>query len=771
MIGTLYALNTAGSILGSLLGGLVLLPALQIQNTLKATALLYTVPGVALFLLSPSRRGGKERLVAGVLAAGAVGLLFLPAWDPLQMNLGAYLMRQGEPLRAAREGRWSEAIPRPPGKKALFHREGATATVAVFEDPDGLSLIIGGKPDASSTEDMSTQVLSPLVPELLHEAGPREVLVIGMGSGVSLGAALAPSTVQRVDLVELSPEVIEASAYFARFNGLRYEERGGRTWLAEPRVELIFNDGRNHLALTSRRYDVIASEPSNPWIAGIGNLFTAEAFATCRRALNPGGIMCQWLQRYEIGEREFKSVLATFAREFPHAQLWCVLPGSDYLLIGSDQPLRVDLARLKARQAEPRVVSYLRTGSFDEPTVCFDQPEDFLACFVADGERVREITRDVKEFHTDDNLLLEFAAPKLLIPGAAYFEMAPWRVSPERILEMDGLEPAARREFLRQLDLAVAGRHGFDQHRDALGIPEESCAAAVTLCPRQPWAVSEGLRLGLDRRPPWKGPPPKADPEAEVERLERLGVSAAKGEMARAYVARALARIEKGQLAGAAGDLDRAEAWAPELPEAALGRMKWARARGDLDGVLKAAARKSATKIPPSEFTLELARASWELGKPDIALGTLAKLLDSPSARMRAQAAPLWALRGEILSRAGDVEGLRAAAEALRIRLALDPLSAGSYMDLSEAQLRLGAALAKAEQKAQAREAQRQARWNAHAACVFAEQSAAARVLVARAWLALGEREAARAVSEEARRLGGEGFALPPELEALRGRQ
>jgi spermidine synthase len=767
MIGTLYALNTAGSILGSLLGGLVLLPALQIQNTLKATALLYTVPGVALFLLSPSRRGGKERLVAGVLAAGAVGLLFLPAWDPLQMNLGAYLLRQSEPLRAAREGRWSEAIPRPLGDKVLFYREGATATVAVLEHADGLSLVIGGKPDASSSDDMSTQVGLTLMPELLHEAGPREVLVIGMGSGVSLGAALAPPTVQRVDLVEISPEVIEASACFARFSGLRYEERGGRTWLAEPKIEVILNDGRNHLALTSRRYDVIASEPSNPWIAGIGNLFTAEAFAACHGALRPGGLMCQWLHRYGMGEREFKSVLATFAREFPHAQLWCVLPGSDYLLIGSDQPLRVDLARLKARLAEPRASVYLRK-------VCFDQPEDFLACFMADADRVREITRDVRELHTDDNLRLEFAAPKTLLPGAAHFEIAPWRVSPERILEMDGLEPAARHEFLRRLDLAVAGRHGFDQLRDLLGLAEEGCAAAMALCPRQPWALVEGLRLNLHRRPGGKEPPAEDDPEGEVERLEREAASAAKDEpalprrLARAYARRALARIEKGQWEEAARDLEQAEARTPDLAEAALGRMKCARARGDLDAVLKAAAKANAAGVPPDEVAFEIARTFQAAGKADAALGTLAKLLDTPSGRRRPEAAPLWALRAEVLARAGDVEGLRGAAEALQVRAALEPLSAGSYLDLCQAQLRLGEALVRVRLEPEALEAWRQARRNAHAACVFADKSASARVLLARAWLALGEREAARAATDEARRLGGEGFTLPRELETLR---
>jgi spermidine synthase len=283
-VGDLYALNTAGSILGSLLGGLLLLPALQIQRTLQVTALLYTLPGVILFLLAPAAKSPRARAVTGVLAVLALGLGVLPRWDPLRMSSGAYLLRQHGVVEAARQGRLREAVPEPHGREVLFYHEGRTATVAVFRNPSGLSLVIGGKPDATSYHDMSTQVLLTLLPELLHPGAPGEVLIIGMGSGVSIGAALAPQGVQRVDLVEISPEVIEASAHFAPYSGLHYEERQGRPWLAEPRVEVLINDGRNHLALTSRRYDIISSEPSNPWLAGIGNRFTQEAFTACRRA-------------------------------------------------------------------------------------------------------------------------------------------------------------------------------------------------------------------------------------------------------------------------------------------------------------------------------------------------------------------------------------------------------------------------------------------------------------------------------------------------------
>src|SRR5207237_112708 len=137
------------------------------------------------------------------------------------------------------------------------------------------------------------------------------------------------------DVIEISREVIEASAYFGREN---------QDVLRQPGVNLIAGDGRSHLLLTTRRYDVIVSEPSNPWMAGIAPLFTREFFEAARARLKPDGVICQWAHAYDISDRDLRSIVRTFGSVFPRATIWLVGDG-DVLLVGAndgDMRSRVD---------------------------------------------------------------------------------------------------------------------------------------------------------------------------------------------------------------------------------------------------------------------------------------------------------------------------------------------------------------------------------------------------------------------------------------------
>lgn len=147
---------------------------------------------------------------------------------------------------------------------------------------------------------------------------------MGVGSGVTVGAALT-HPVPRVDVLELSPEVVEASAFF---------EAENQHALADPRTRLIVGDGRSHLLLTRQRYDVIISEPSNPWIAGVAALFTREFFAEARECLRPGGVVCQWANAYHLGEGDLRSIAATFSDAFPDATAW-LIGEHDVLFVGT----------------------------------------------------------------------------------------------------------------------------------------------------------------------------------------------------------------------------------------------------------------------------------------------------------------------------------------------------------------------------------------------------------------------------------------------------
>src|SRR5262249_28607711 len=184
--------------------------------------------------------------------------------------------------------------------------------------------------DASTRVDMPNQVLLGHLPLLFHPR-PRDVLVVGLGSGVTAGSAL-DYAVERVTVVELESAVVRASRFFEPLN---------QRPLADPRTRLLINDARSVLALSREQFDVIISEPSNPWLGGVASLFTAEFFGLGRARLRPGGIFAQWLQLYQLTPKMVRSVLATFQAVFPYTVVFRTSIG-DTVLVGSQTPLRID---------------------------------------------------------------------------------------------------------------------------------------------------------------------------------------------------------------------------------------------------------------------------------------------------------------------------------------------------------------------------------------------------------------------------------------------
>ena len=668
LVGGLYSINTIGSILGSLIGGLVLLPALGIRNCLVVCALLYTIPGLLLFWKSFARTVVNQRLACGTLAAvPLLAVVILPKWDPLLMNSGAYLMRWGPDVKAVREGRPMDiTLTKLSTDEEVWTREGAAATVAVQKNKSGLTLKIGGKPDAGSYLDMSTQVALPLVPELLHSGPPEDVLIVGMGSGVSLGVAVTFPGVKHVDIVEISPDVVLASYFFREFNHLTYEtptHAGQPGWLNTPNIEVIVNDGRNHLLLTSRRYDVIASEPSNPWVAGIGNLFTKEAFELYRARLKPGGILCQWLHEYGMGQKEFKSVLRTYTEVFPHVQLWCCLPGSDYLLLGSDQPLRFRLAEVEKLLQHPGVKPHVAP-------VSFDHPEEVLACFLDDTEALKHIAKD-SPVHTDDNMLLEFAAPRTLYE-ASTLQAFLWRVSPDSLIDFAGYDKAAQRDFIRKLDRTVMARDIFETYKLQLleQFPKgpDLLSATLELDPLHFWAKerlpseSQNPRFtpsSLEQEYAAALPGYIADPASQKELLETLN---------------ALARLRFGfgRYEQAGADAERALLITPKDTSllALAARIKLA--QRDPAGALVLYKRAVEAGLAEPELTALGAEIDAQGGRALDAVAALEALLKAPGSLNDEQVGALSGQYGELLQSLRRDEAGR---QALNRALDLAPAS------------------------------------------------------------------------------------------------
>jgi spermidine synthase len=221
--------------------------------------------------------------------------------------------------------------------------------------------------------------------------------VIGLGSGMTLGA-VEKHPVKAVDVVEIEAAVVEASQYFREFTG---------DVLNDPRVNLIVADGRNHLALTSRQYDVIISEPSNPWVSGMANLFTREYFELAKQRLREGGLMCQWVHAYSMSSMDFKTIVRTFQAVFPHVTLWEASFGGDYLLIGSPREVNIDPRTLTDRLGDERLRADLGRMKTRDPVA-------LMTKLIMTEEAIPGYTKGAP-LHTDDNALLEYSAPKALL--------------------------------------------------------------------------------------------------------------------------------------------------------------------------------------------------------------------------------------------------------------------------------------------------------------------------------------------------------------------
>jgi hypothetical protein len=240
---------------------------------------------------------------------------------------------------------------------------------------------------------MPTQVALGQIPILLSPT-PERVLIVGLGGGVTMASATTHERVRAIDVLEISEGVIEgARIHFGPFTHGAFDD---------PRVRILRNDGRNHLLLSPETYDVIISEPSNPWLAGIASLFTEEYFTLARSRLRPGGVYAQWLQAYGMSPRDFLLVVRTLARVFPSVTIWQA-QFNDFLLIAGDERPPIPLDSLASRVLEPEVYA-------DLESIGLEHPARILGSCLADDRSLRSWAGP-GPINTDGNGLLEFSAP------------------------------------------------------------------------------------------------------------------------------------------------------------------------------------------------------------------------------------------------------------------------------------------------------------------------------------------------------------------------
>jgi spermidine synthase len=393
-VGRVYTVNTIGTIAGALLTGFFLIPWLGAQTAMVVGAAGNALLGAALlFASAPVQFARRLALVIPIVLLFAAGTGFLPRWDEKLMAGGVSIYAQRFISDADPAGRFRQEAA---SRQLLFYREGINSTVVVERSERNTSLKIDGKVDASNGGDMMTQLMLGHLPLLLHSA-PERVLVIGLGSGVTAGAVAQHPAVRQIEVVEIEPAVAAASQFFSREN---------RGVLRDPRLRLVIADARNYLLAGTARYDVVISEPSNPWMAGVGNLFSLEFYRLVRERLAEGGMIVQWVHGYSLFPGELKMIVNTFRQLFPHSTLWRTIRG-DYLLVGTASTLSIDYPLLERRIAESP------TAREDLASLGLASPLDLLALFDLDDAALARFSEGVPH-NTDDRPLLEFAAPLAL---------------------------------------------------------------------------------------------------------------------------------------------------------------------------------------------------------------------------------------------------------------------------------------------------------------------------------------------------------------------
>lgn len=399
--GTAYAVNTLGSAAGPWLASFFLVPLLGLPGALAALALFSLALGC--WAMGLEKEGPFRTIMPWAMAGAAALWMYAPLPGPADLHHGVSVYARDMIAKGA-DG--AQSWRRYNGdRKLLFSEDGARASVSVWGQERGrTSLVIDGKVDASDgSVDMPTQLLLGHLPLLASSAGERggEALVIGLGSGVTV-AALARHPLVGITAVEIEPAVVRAARFFEHVN------RGA---LKDPRVALVTDDARRHLRQSRRLYDVIVSEPSNPWIAGMSHLFTAEFYALARKRLAPGGVFCQWFHLYGMTPEALRSGLGTFSAAFPHASVWNL--EGDLFLLGSTEPLALDWEALERRLARPGVRADLSPWSLGEVP-------DLLARRIMGGAGLASLTAGKNlRLHSDDRPFLEFEAPRALRDPAA----------------------------------------------------------------------------------------------------------------------------------------------------------------------------------------------------------------------------------------------------------------------------------------------------------------------------------------------------------------
>ena len=369
-----YSVNTVGSILGSIAAGFWIVPQLGFEKTLMLCAALNLLLAAAAALVFERRRP----LLLAAAAAGGIVLAIAPPATPWRT------LRYSS-LGGGDRG-WGSVH---------YFAVGRSSTVLVTQQGYWYGLRNNGLPEAGMQRPGTWINRHPLTRWLgalpvLARPEAKTQLVIGLGGGMAI--EVVPSTIERIDVIELEPEVLAANQSVA---ALRWRDP-----LADPRVHVHLNDARNALLLASEaRFDAIVSQPSHPWAGGAAHLYTREFFELAKSRLTPDGVFVQWIGMPFVDELLLRSLLATLAAVFPHVQAYDPPPGGSLLFLASNAPLDMHASVARALTRVPEDLALLGITT----------PEDVLASWVLDDAGVRELAAGAPQNRDRHNRLQNYS--------------------------------------------------------------------------------------------------------------------------------------------------------------------------------------------------------------------------------------------------------------------------------------------------------------------------------------------------------------------------
>jgi spermidine synthase len=372
-----YAANTAGAIVGSLLGGLVLLPAFGNRVSLLVIAGIFTLTG--LYLLYRAANRGWATLkdpqivtVVGLFAAFVIVALLLPR----QIVTNFYYAGNEK-------------------FNVIYHGEGIAHTIDIIRTDKNVTIMqVNGTLEADTTYSQRRHfILKAHLPLLLHPH-PREVAVVGLGLGITLSTTNRHPGLDHIQLIELSPEMVKAQSHLEDVSG---------GVLRSPKVNLRIDDGRNFMAMSNQQFDMITADPIHPRVSGVGYLYTKEYYEALKQRLRPDGVVCQWMPMYRISKKSFDVAFRTFVSVFPNASFWYVRGHG--LFVATQDNFGVDYKDLERRIEDPVVKA-------DLASININNAAQFMSYMLMGPDQIRAyLLAFPGPLNTDDNAYLEYHTP------------------------------------------------------------------------------------------------------------------------------------------------------------------------------------------------------------------------------------------------------------------------------------------------------------------------------------------------------------------------